>query len=219
MQASLVSLALSTFGRDALRFGTAIVAAGVLLVLVTTASLVALVQHAAAAIVGQVPGALRPLAGASATSAAGAGREAQAPADAGVAIASGRSHLGRPYVWGGASPAAGFDCSGLTQWAFGQAGGRLPRTAQQQFDATARLGRDELRPGDLLFFQICCQPPDVVTHVGIYVGTGQMLHAPAPGEYVRIESIDTPYWRSQWAGAGRVAVSTASSRPPRESTP
>src|SRR5690606_21161363 len=66
------------------------------------------------------------------------------------AIDVGMSFVGRPYVWGGASPATGFDCSGLVQWSFSQAGVRLPRTAQAQWNATRRVG--DPRPGDLVFF-------------------------------------------------------------------
>jgi cell wall-associated NlpC family hydrolase len=62
-----------------------------------------------------------------------------------------RAQIGRPYVWGGASPLTSFDCSGLVQWAFGQLGVHLPRTAQEQFDATARLTPDQLQPGDLVY--------------------------------------------------------------------
>lgn len=125
-----------------------------------------------------------------------------------------RGLVGRPYVWGGVDPASGVDCSGLVQWSFRQASVSVPRTAQQQFDATSRLGTHDLRPGDLVFFSICCQPPDVVTHVGVYLGSGRMVHAPAPGETVRVESISTPYWRAHWAGAGRV-VSTPGAQSPR----
>jgi hypothetical protein len=137
---------------------------------------------------------------------------AAAPLDAGTAAraaAIARGLVGRPYVWGGADPASGVDCSGLVQWSFRQVGASVPRTAQQQFDATGRVGAAELRPGDLVFFAICCQAPDLVTHVGVYVGAGQMVHAPAPGESVRVESITTPYWRAHWAGAGRVAGAPA----------
>jgi cell wall-associated NlpC family hydrolase len=67
-----------------------------------------------------------------------------------------------------------------------------------------RVASADLRPGDLVFFQICCQPPDTVTHVGIYVGGGQMIHAPTEGQVVRVESIDTPFWRDRSVGAGRV---------------
>jgi cell wall-associated NlpC family hydrolase len=123
---------------------------------------------------------------------------------AGVVVVA-RQYLGMPYVWGGASPGSSFDCSGLVQWSYRQVGVQLPRTAQQQYDATDRVAPAELRPGDLVFFQICCQPPDTVTHVGIYVGGGQMIHAPTEGEVVRVESIDTPFWRGHFAGAGRPA--------------
>ena len=134
---------------------------------------------------------------------------AQPPASAGSAspgrvvdIAQGQVDV--PYVWGGTDPRTGFDCSGLTQWSFLQAGARIPRTAQQQFDATVRVPAHALRPGDLVFFEICCQPPDAITHVGLYVGGGRMVHAPAPGARVRVESLETPYWRERWAGGGRV---------------
>lgn len=126
-----------------------------------------------------------------------------------LAVLVAQSQLGRPYVWGGAALQAGFDCSGLVQWSYRQIGVSLPRTAQQQFNATSRLSSEQLQAGDLVFFQICCQPPDLVTHVGVYAGAGNMLHAPAPGEVVRLESISTPYWRRHWVGAGRVVAGTA----------
>lgn len=115
-----------------------------------------------------------------------------------------RAQIGRPYAWGGASPATSFDCSGLVQWVYRQVGVSLPRTAQEQYDATIRLSAEQLQPGDLVFFQICCQEPDWVTHVGIYIGHGEMIHAPTEGDVVRITSIETPYWQSHWVGAGRV---------------
>jgi cell wall-associated NlpC family hydrolase len=119
------------------------------------------------------------------------------------ALAYARTQLGTPYRWGGADE-RGFDCSGLTRWAYAATGVHLPRTAETQLYATQRLTRDQLQPGDLVFFQICCQPPDTITHVGIYAGNGRMIHAPAEGTVVREEAIDTPYWRQHWAGAGRV---------------
>ena len=121
-----------------------------------------------------------------------------------------RAQIGRPYVWGGASPARSFDCSGLVQWVYRQVGVSLPRTAQQQYDATIRLSPGQLQPGDLVFFQICCQEPDWVTHVGIYIGNGEMIHAPTEGDVVRITSIETPYWQSHWVGAGRVVSPSGS---------
>src|SRR5262249_57145209 len=83
--------------------------------------------------------------------AAGAAPRPGAPAAGVVAVAE--QYLGMPYAWGGASPSTSFDCSGLVQWSYGQVGVRLPRTAQMQFDATARVPTDQLQPGDLVFFR------------------------------------------------------------------
>jgi hypothetical protein len=134
--------------------------------------------------------------------------QSSAPSNRVVELA--RSQIGMPYVYGGESPQTGFDCSGLVQWVYAQIGINLPRTAQAQYDATQRVARDALAPGDLVFYSICCQQPDWVTHVGIYVGNGMMIDAPYPGAYVRMESIDTPYWQSHWAGAGRVVIPSTS---------
>ncbi len=119
------------------------------------------------------------------------------PADV-VAVA--RQYLGWPYVWGGASPETSFDCSGLTQWSYRQVGVGLPRTAQEQFDATQRLDPGELQPGDLVFFaQTYPDPANWITHVGIYVGDGQMIHAPHTGSYVHVQDV---YWE-YYVGAAR----------------
>ena len=128
-----------------------------------------------------------------------------------------RAQIGRPYVWGGArapwptsgsarepaSPATSFDCSGLVQWAYRQVGVGLPRTAQQQFDATMRIGPDELRPGDLVFFHTY-PSAEPITHVGIYVGGGRMINAPSEGDVIRELPVFTGYWGAHYAGAGRV---------------
>ena len=118
------------------------------------------------------------------------------------AVALARSRIGAPYVWGAAGPDA-FDCSGLVYWAYSQLGVQVPRTAQPQFEWALPIEPSQLQPGDLVFFQICCQSTDTVTHVGMYIGNGQMIHAPVPGEYVRIEDISTPYWREHLAATGR----------------
>lgn len=101
-----------------------------------------------------------------------------------TAVNAAKAMLGTPYVWGGTSP-EGFDCSGLTQWAYAHAGTSLPRTAQLQYDAgpTRRTG---VQPGDLVFFGTS---RSTVDHVGIYIGDGLMVNAPHAGAVVRLDPI------------------------------
>lgn len=119
------------------------------------------------------------------------------PADgsrAARAVAFAHGAIGKPYVWGATGPGS-FDCSGLTQAAWRSAGVSLPRTTYTQINAGRRVSRDQLAPGDLVFFY------SGVTHVGLYVGNGQMIHAPRPGSTVRLAPIDS----MPWAGASRPA--------------
>ncbi|MFD9001328.1 NlpC/P60 family protein [Streptomyces sp. NPDC059582] len=109
------------------------------------------------------------------------------------AVSYAYSKLGSPYVWGATGPDA-FDCSGLAQAAYRAAGLSLPRTTYAQIDAGRRVSRSELLPGDLVFFY------SGITHVGIYVGDGQMIHAPNPSAPVRLAPID----QMPFAGATRV---------------
>ncbi|MGW8885142.1 NlpC/P60 family protein [Streptomyces sp. NPDC055749] len=102
--------------------------------------------------------------------------------------------LGKPYVWGATGPSS-FDCSGLTQAAWRSAGVSLPRTTYTQINAGQRVSRSELAPGDLVFFY------SGISHVGLYIGGGQMIHAPRPGAPVRVAPID----QMPFAGATRVA--------------
>ncbi|MFF0038361.1 NlpC/P60 family protein [Streptomyces mirabilis] len=110
------------------------------------------------------------------------------------AIAYAYGKLGSPYVWGATGPDA-FDCSGLAQAAYRAAGISLPRTTYAQINAGRRVSRSELRPGDLVFFY------SGISHVGIYVGNGQMIHAPNPSAPVRLAPVD----EMPFAGATRVA--------------
>jgi cell wall-associated NlpC family hydrolase len=126
-----------------------------------------------------------------------------APAPSGAAqaaVAYALAQLGTPYRWGGEG-AGGFDCSGLVQAAYAAAGIALPRVAQAQYDATANdavAAGQPLEPGDLVFFGTDLAD---VTHVGIVVGSGEMVDAPHTGAVVRIESYEWP----DFLGATRAA--------------
>ena len=111
--------------------------------------------------------------------------------------------VGTPYHYGGNSPEGGFDCSGLVQFVFrDSAGVRLPRSTRElvAMDAPA-VGRDELQPGDLLFFN---PGGGGVSHIGIYVGEGRFVHAPSSGGTVRLDLLGSTYWRAAYSGARRV---------------
>ncbi|MFZ4182082.1 NlpC/P60 family protein [Streptomyces sp. R02] len=107
---------------------------------------------------------------------------APASGRAAAAVAAARSALGRPYVWGANGP-AGFDCSGLTQWAYAQAGVALPRTSQAQRYAGRQVPLNEARPGDLVLYR------SDASHVAMYTGDGQVIHAPYPGAPVRYDPV------------------------------
>ncbi|CAL9457335.1 glycoside hydrolase [Streptomyces sp. DH-12] len=98
------------------------------------------------------------------------------------ALAFARAQIGKPYVWGATGPGS-YDCSGLTQAAWKAAGVSLPRTTYDQVNAGTTVPVSQALPGDLVFFY------DDVTHVGLYIGNGMMIHAPKPGTYVREESV------------------------------
>jgi len=114
---------------------------------------------------------------------------------AGVAVAAAESQIGVPYVWGGESPGVGFDCSGLTAWAWGQAGVSLPHYSGAQYDDSAPVPVSDMEPGDLLFYG-----PGGSEHVAMYVGSGEMIEAPETGETVHITSVRLGYG---FVGAGR----------------
>jgi cell wall-associated NlpC family hydrolase len=114
-------------------------------------------------------------------------------------------YLGVPYVFGGTNPAVGLDCSGLVQLVFRQLGIPLPRTAQMQYDATIRIDRADLQPGDLVFFaRTYADPSDWITHVGIYIGDGLQINAPTDGQRISIQPVFLGYWGDHFVAGGRV---------------
>ena len=109
------------------------------------------------------------------------------------AVSVAERYLGVPYVWGGASPSTGFDCSGLVQYVYGQLGVSLPRTSQQQATVGAPVpSLADAEPGDLLFFPGTDGTAESPGHVGIYIGNGEMVDAPYTGATVQVQPVGDP---------------------------
>lgn len=123
------------------------------------------------------------------------GSNVPAAGGAGRAVQAAESQIGVPYQWGGESPGVGFDCSGLTQWSWGQAGVSIPRTADAQYHSVAWVPLSAMEPGDLVFWG----SGGYADHVAIYVGNGMVVHAPSSGQTVREQAI----WSDGLLGAGR----------------
>lgn len=109
--------------------------------------------------------------------------------------------IGVPYRNGGSDP-SGFDCSGFVQWVFGQHGLALPREVRDQYQAGRTIDLDEVREGDLLFFETVARG---ASHVGIALGHGRFVHAPSSRGVVRVEPYTASYWARRLVGARRVA--------------
>ena len=112
-------------------------------------------------------------------------------------------YIGFPYQWGGSTPETSFDCSGFVCWVYTQSGGRnLPRTsAQQIYNQCTLVPKDEVKPGDLVFFTGTYQTNKPVTHIGIYVGDNQMLHC---GDPIGYANLGNSYWVKHFYGFGRL---------------
>lgn len=110
--------------------------------------------------------------------------------------------IGTPYHRGGRTPEAGFDCSGFVGYLFREAVNlTLPRSAREIWRVGSPVEADELEPGDLVFFNTMRRP---LSHVGIFIGDGKFIHAPASGGAVRTESMSDRYWSKRWNGARRI---------------
>jgi len=117
------------------------------------------------------------------------------PSKYGGVVGIAMQYLGTPYVYGGASP-SGFDCSGFVMYVFNQIGVSLPHNAAAQYGYGMPVSRDQLQPGDLVFF-------NGLGHVGIYIGGGQFIHSPHTGDVVKISSL-SGWYSSTWVGARRL---------------
>jgi cell wall-associated NlpC family hydrolase len=120
------------------------------------------------------------------------------------AVALAEQFLGQPYVWGGASPLTGFDCSGLAMYVYGQLGITLTHYTGAQITEGIPIMRADLAPGDLIFFEPDSQ--GVPQHEGIYIGNGRFIQAPHTGDVVKISSLDDPQYGLSMSGAVRPYV-------------
>lgn len=138
----------------------------------------------------------------------GSGAEYQIPAEAltdpdfAALMQEAQKHLGTPYVWGGSTPEAGFDCSGFVCWVLNQSGYEVGRTtAEGLWQRSTPISESEARPGDLVFFEGTYDTPGR-SHVGIYVGGGMMISA---GDPVKYSNIHSSYWEKHLSGFGRIS--------------
>jgi cell wall-associated NlpC family hydrolase len=138
-------------------------------------------------------------------------------------VGTARDLVGAPYRSGGADPSEGFDCSGFVQFVVASAGGRVPRSVREQWQAGVPVDAAAVQAGDLVFFAI---DGDEVSHVGMALGGDEFVHAPSSRGAVRVERLSTPYWARRYAGARRIAAATSCAerpsdgdRPPRAGCP
>lgn len=114
-------------------------------------------------------------------------------------VSRAQSFLGIPYQWGGVSPENGFDCSGLTMAVYNLVGLSLPRSSQAQFSAGTPVSESQLGRGDLVFFRTSSSAR--ITHVGIFTGGDSFIHAPGKSKKIRVDSLNSAYFRRRFAGA------------------
>jgi cell wall-associated NlpC family hydrolase len=119
--------------------------------------------------------------------------------NANSAVGLAKQYLGTKYQWGGSSP-KGFDCSGFVQYVYGKQGVKLGRTTYDQIKQGTPVNKQQLQPGDVVFFS----KSGDVHHEGMYIGDNQFIHAPHTGDVVKISSLSDPYYSQQFAGGRRM---------------
>lgn len=110
-----------------------------------------------------------------------------------------KNQIGKLYRYGQQDTNSGFDCSGLTQFAYKEAGINIPRTAREQYGRSQKIEKDRLEPADLVFFST--NGPGA-SHVGIFIGNGKFIHAPSAGKKVQEADLNNNYWKKEYFGAG-----------------
>lgn len=123
------------------------------------------------------------------------------PASPGAVVATARAQIGVPYKYGGSTPKAGFDCSGLLYWSFRQHGMSIPRTTKEQAAFGHGVKRADLKPGDIVIFRIS---PKQGLHTGMVTGRDVFVHSPSAGGKVREEKLSSGYWKARFVAARRV---------------
>ena len=137
-----------------------------------------------------------------------AGRAATTASTLGInVVRTASTQIGKPYRSGGQSPSKGFDCSGLIYWSYLQNGITIPRITTGQAKAGQPVPRNRLQPGDIVVFRTSSSPRGL--HTGIYTGQGKFIHSPNSRSRVRIDTLDTPYWKKTYLTARRIVAPLA----------
>jgi cell wall-associated NlpC family hydrolase len=118
----------------------------------------------------------------------------------GAVVKAAVSQLDKYYSYGSQDKYQGFDCSGLAQYSYNEAGIKIPRTVKLQYDSAQKIQKGELKPADLVFFTTYAPG---ATHVGIYIGNGKFIHAPTTGKKVDISELKNVYWEKAFITGGR----------------